>query len=171
MSSSQFHSISRDKFLVLAANLLHRALIEPARTEAKRVYRALAAGETVHLSTVQMENDSRAAFHLSLAHGEFCGSLNYSAFRASVAALIGNIARAVREEKELKVFNALNGGSAMIFGITAVTQVAGERNVMVLAADLRDDGEATVLQLMYLDPTQFAGVAVSAAGDADARAT
>jgi hypothetical protein len=82
-----------------------------------------------------------------------------------VTALIANIAQALREERELRVFNALNDGSAMIFGITAVTVDDNQRNVMVLAVDSSEAGEATVLQLMYLDPSQFAGGAAPAKAD------
>jgi len=53
----------------------------------------------------------------------------------------------------------------MIFGITAVTLEDGERNVMVLAADLCKEGDATLLQLMYLDPMQFAAASAPAQGD------
>ena len=165
MSLSQSQSISQDKFLLLSANLLHQAFIEAPRTDAKKVYKQLLTGETVNLTTVQMAQDARAAFHVSLSHSEFRGQLNFSAFRASVTGLVAKIAVALREEREVRVFNALNGGSAMIFGITAVTLEDGERNVMVLAADLCKEGDATLLQLMYLDPMQFAAASAPAQGD------
>jgi hypothetical protein len=118
------------------------------------------------LTTLQMTGGERAAFHLSLSHTEFCGTLNFSGFRASVSTLIARIASALRDEKEVQVFNALNGGGAMIFGLTAVTLEDGQRNVMVLAADPSVTAGATELQLMYLDPTQFsAGVAAPDDGD------
>jgi hypothetical protein len=156
MSHSPFQSIPQDKFLLLAADLLHKAFVESSRAQAKRVYKELVAGGGVNLTTPQLPDTSRGAFRLSLAHSEFRGSLSFGAFRASVTELIGNIARALREERKLKVFNALNGGSAMIFGVTALTLEQGERNVMVLAADTSEEGEAMLLQLMYLDAAQFA---------------
>lgn len=157
MAQTQVHSMPQDKFLLVAVNLLHKAFVEATRTEAKALYQQIASGEVVKLTTVQLEDKSTVTFHLSLSHSEYQGRLNFGAFRASVAALAGNIARALQEGRELKVFAALNGGNAIIFGITAVTLEDGKPNVMVLAADSRATGEGTVLQLMYLDPTQFAG--------------
>lgn len=162
MSQFQIQSIAQEKFLLVAVNLLQQSLVEAMRTDAKQRFNQLYTGNTIPLATVRMEDNSTAAFQLSLSHSEFQGKLNFGAFRASVSALIHNIARALREQKDIKVFNALNGGSAMIFGITAVTVETAQTNVMVLAADSRKDGGATSLQLMYLDPTQFAAAAGSA---------
>lgn len=162
MSHFQIQSIAQEKFLLVAVNLLQQSLVEAMRTDAKQRYNQLYDGATVPLASVRMEDNSIAAFQLSLSHSEFQGRLNFGAFRASVSALIHNIGRALQEQKAIKVFNALNGGSAMIFGITAVTVEKSQTNVMVLAADTRKDGGATSLQLMYLDPSQFAAPAESA---------
>jgi hypothetical protein len=156
MAQLQTQSLPRETFLLVAVNLLQKALVDVSRTQAKQLFNQIVAGKTVHLTTVRMEDNSTAAFRLSLAHDEFCGKLNYGAFRASILTLIGNISRVLREKQELRVFNALNGGAAMIFGITAVTVEDRQTNVMVLAADPGQDEDATTLQLMYLDPTQFA---------------
>jgi hypothetical protein len=164
MPQSQIQSMPQDKFLLVAVNLLHKAIVEATRTEAKALYQQIASEKVVNLTKVKLVDSSIATFQLSLSHSEFQGRLNFGAFRASVTALIANIAQALREERELKVLNALNGGSAMIFGITAVTQESSQRNVMVLAIDSSEEDEATILQLMYLDPTQFA------AGSAPAQA-
>jgi hypothetical protein len=166
MSQSQIQSMPQDKFLLVAMNLLHKAIVESTRTEAKTLYQQIASEKVVNLTKVKLVDNSIATFQLSLSHSEFQGRFNFGAFRASVTALIANIAQALREERELKVFNALNGGSAMMFGITAVTLEGSQRNVMMLAADSSEDGEATILQLMYLDPTQFAGGSASAQADA-----
>lgn len=166
MAQTQIHSMPQDQFLLVAVNLLHKAFIEAKRTEAKALYQQIAAGRTVKLTTVQMADTSRAAFHLSLSHSEFLGRLNFGAFRASVTALTANIARALQEQRELKVFSAQHGGNAVIFGITAVTIESDLRNVMVLAADTKEAGAATILQLMYLDPTQFAAGPATAQADA-----
>ncbi|CAA0098411.1 Uncharacterised protein [Halioglobus japonicus] len=168
MSQSQIQSMPQDKFLLVAVNLLHKAFIEATRTEAKALYKQIVGGEIVNLTRVQLVDDSTATFQLSLSHSEFQGRLNFGAFRASVTALVSNIAKALREERELKVFNALNDGSAMIFGITAVTVEDSKPNVMVLATDSSAQESATVLQLMYLDPTQFASAAGSAPPEATA---
>jgi hypothetical protein len=165
MAQTNVQSMPQDKFLLVAVNLLHKAFIEATRTEAKALYQQIAAEKVVNLTKVQLVDKSTAAFKLSLSQSEFQGRLNFGAFRASVTTLIANIAQALREERELKVFNALNGSGAMIFGITAVTIEDSQRNVMVLAIDSDGAGGATTLQLMYLDPAQFAGGAASAGAE------
>ena len=156
MTRFQTESLPQEKFLLVAVNLLNKAFVEATRTEAKKVYQQISGGEIVHLTTVHMADDSTARFNVSLAHSEFRGKLNYSAFRRSLGTLITNITQALRDERELKVFNAQNGGSAMIFGVTGVTREDDTANVMVMAADMGQREGATTLQLMYLDPTQFA---------------
>lgn len=156
MAQNQTHSISQEKFLMMSANLLHKAFIESLRTEAKNVYKEVAAGNAIHLSTVQMEDQSTMRVTLSLDQSEFQGKLNYGAFRASLATLIGNITQTLRDEKDFPVFNAEEGDATMIFGITAVTVEEDKPNVMVLGAELGGQGGATMLRLMYLDPEQFA---------------
>ena len=161
MASSQIQSMPQEKFLLVALNLLHTAFVEASRTEAKKLYSEIFQGSIVHLTSVKLADESIARFDLSLAHGEYQGSLNYGGFRASLAALISNISKVINEKKELRVFNAMNGGNAMIFGITAITHEDDKANVMVLAVDSGEEGGGTTLQLMYLNPTQFTNSQVS----------
>lgn len=155
MAPYQSQSISQDKFLLICNNLLHKAFIEAARTDAKKVYRVLAEGKRIYLTTVQMENKSTVRFNISLDKSEFRGKLNYSAFRASLATLIGHIAQVLEDQREVNVFNAQDNPSTMIFGITAVTLEDDQPNVMVLGADTADQGNEVMLRLLYLDPSQF----------------
>lgn len=162
MTSFQIQSMPQEKFLLVAVNLLHTAFVQATRTEAKQLYNEIFQGNIVHLTSVKLADDSIARFDLSLAHSEYQGGLNYGAFRASLTTLIGNISNVLNEGKELKVFNAQNGGAAVIFGITAVTREDDRANVLVLAADTGDEGGGTTLQLMYLNPEQFMGSKTSA---------
>jgi hypothetical protein len=155
MARFQTESLPQEKFLLVAVNLLHKAFVEATRTEAKKMYQQISGGDIVHLTTVRMADESTARFNVSLARSEFQGKLNYSAFRRSLEILITNITQALQDERELKVFTAQNGGSAMIFGVTAVTREDDTANVMVMAADMGEQEGATTLQLMYLDPAQF----------------
>jgi hypothetical protein len=161
MSQLQEQSISQDRFLTMAANLLHRAFIEASRTEAKKLYRALAEGQKVGLSRVEMEDKSILEVGLCLDHSEFRGKLNYGAFRASVATLLAQTAETLKEEKPVPTFTPQSGEGATIFGITAVTVEDDKPNVMVLASET--GAQATVmLQLMYVDPQQFNTVGATA---------
>jgi hypothetical protein len=161
----QTQSIEHDKFLILSANLIHKALVEPSRTAAKRLYRDLFDGQAVPLATVAMEDSARARFTLALEYSEFRGRLNFGAFQASVKTLLANIARTIKEDRDIRVFNSQGDTGAMIFGITGVTVDREQPNVMVLAAQPGRDSEITTLQLMYLDPAQFTQQASASTAD------
>ena len=148
-------SMPREKFLLMAANLLHRAFVDSTRTEAKNTYREIAEGMAVHLNTVQMEDGSTSRFAIRLDHSEYRGKINYGAFRASLGTLIGNIGQALKDEREVNVFNAQDNPATMLFGVTSVTLEDDIPNVMVLGAELGTRPGESVLNLMYLDPSQF----------------
>ena len=151
--------------MLIAVNLLHKAFVEAARTDAKNAFREISESRGIHLATVRMEDQSTSRFKLLLDHSEFQGKLNYGAFRASLATLITNITQALRDEREVNVFNAQGDANTMIFGVTAVTLEDDEANVMVLGADLGSAVGEVVLRLMYLDPRQFKAGEEVAAGE------
>jgi len=155
MPQYQSQSIPREKFMLMAVNLLHKAFVEAARTDAKNAFRDISESRDVNLATVRMEDESTSRFKLMLDHSEYQGKFNYGAFRGSLATLITNITQALRDEREVNVFNAQGDANTMIFGVTAVTLEDDKPNVMVLGADLGTAAGEVVLRLMYLDPKQF----------------
>ncbi|TGD76026.1 hypothetical protein E4634_00285 [Mangrovimicrobium sediminis] len=163
MAKYETKSLSRNQFLTVAVNLLHKALVESPRTDAKNLFKALAQGKRVALTNVQMEDKSTVRFDLALDHTEFHGNFNYSAFRASTRTLMANIAAAVQEDKEVSTFGAENNEDKMIFGIPAVTMEEGQPTVMVLAADLGGRDASVLLHLMYLGHEQFQQAAADGA--------
>lgn len=152
---AQTQTMPRQKFLTIAVNLLHKALLEANRTDAKQIYRELEKGTALQLTKVQMEDKSTVRFDLSLDHTEFRGNLNYGAFRASLLTLVANISQALREEKDITVFTANEDPNVMIFGVTGVTFEDEQPNVMVLSADAGTGQPSVLLRLMYLDYSQF----------------
>ncbi len=156
MPDTQTQSISQDKFLTMSANLLYRALLEPSRTEAKKLFRELATGREVHITDVRMEDQSTLRFLLSLDHSEVPGHLNYGAFRASLATLVHNIGEQLKaEDPRVPVFTPDDKPDVNLFGITAVTYEGSDPRVMVLGAEPRRAEGAMLLRLVYLDPAQF----------------
>ena len=151
----QSQEIGRDKFLIMSANLLHRALVEPSRADCKQLFKRLQKGEQVPLAAVEIKDAGHARFTLALENSEFRGTLNFSAFQSSLKALLGNIARTIEAKQDARVFNAQGDSGAMIFGITGVTFEGNQPNVLVLAAAPSPHSADTALQLMYLDPDQF----------------
>lgn len=155
MAQSAQHSIPRDKFLLIAVNLLHRQFIEAPRTEAKRLYGDLFEGRVLPLTRVRMEDDSIVDFGLELDHSEYEGKLNFGAWRGSLSILLENLSRALQQQQEVRVFAMEQRPESVLFGVTGVSVEKGQPNVMVLGADVADKPGSVLLRLMYLDHSQF----------------
>lgn len=156
MVSSARHNIPRNKFLLIAINLLHRNFIEADRTRAKRLFREIHEGRAAAITSVTMEDDSTVRFKLSLDYSEFGGHLNFSAFRAGLTTLLGNISRALQDKQEVSVFSMEHRPGSLLFGIMGVTAEGDRTNALALGADTQEQAGTVTLRLMYLDPRQFA---------------
>ena len=156
MAEYQTQSISREKFLIIAINLLHKSLVEANRTDAKNAFKVLTEGKSLVLSNVRMEDQSIVRFDVQLDGSEFVGNLNFGAFKTSLALLISNLSQALQAEKDIPAFTAQDGPETMMFGVTAVTYEDNQPNVMVLGSDSGTEQASVQLKLMYLDPAQFA---------------
>ena len=159
MAEYQTHSISREKFLVIAINLIHKALVEAARTDAKNAFKVLAEGKIMPLTNVRMEDESIVRFDVQLDGSEFVGNLNFGAFKTSVALLVSNLSKALQAEQDIPVFTAQESPEMLMFGVTAVTYEDSQANVMVLGSDSGSEQASVRLKLMFLDPEQFADAA------------
>lgn len=155
MASIHTQDMSREQFLTIAVNLLHRAFMQEKRTRAKRLFRDVAEGKRVALTNVEMEDKSTVRFDLSLDHSEYAGALNFAAFRNSLTVLLQNLANAVQEKREINTYGAEGNEGNMIFGVTGVTVERDTPAVMVLSAATGGRDAAVLLRLMYLDHQQF----------------
>ncbi len=155
MSQVQSQSLPRDKFLTMAANLLHQRLLDVPRTQAKNVFKEMTAGRVINLATVKMEDQSTVRFTVNLDYSEYKGKLNFSGFRSSLTLLISNLGRALNDNREITMFSAENDENSTIFGVTAVTQDDKTPNTMVLGANTAEGRPTVMLRLMYIDNSQF----------------
>ena len=155
MAGDNTQSIPQEQFLTMAGNLLHRAFVDSTRTKAKSIFREIAAGKIVPLTSVEMEDKSTVRFDITLDHSEYLGSINFGAFRSSVAVLIASLGENLKKEEQIKVFTEQDNPNAMIFGVTAVTQESKEPNIMVLGADMASGNPSVLLKLMYINHEQF----------------
>lgn len=162
MASDHTQSIPQEQFLTMAGNLLYRAFLDSGRTKAKNLYKEVAAGKVVPLTSVEMEDKSTVRFDISLDSSEYLGAINFGAFRASVKMLIASLGETLKKEEQVKVFSEQDNPNAMIFGVTGVTQEANQPNIMVLGADMSNDQALVLLKLMYINHEQFVAAADTA---------
>lgn len=154
MSTFQNVSMPPERFLTVAANVLHKSLLDAQRAQAKRVFNDISEGKRVALLNVQMDDDTQVRFDLSLDHSEFRGDrLNFRFFRNSVMSLVSALGQLLQQGAEVPTFSE-RGGSTMLLGVPGLTQDAGETNLMMVAVDLRKPGSVH-MKLQYMDPSQF----------------
>ncbi len=155
MSQNQSRSLPREQFLSLSGNLLYKAFQEASRTEAKRLFRDLARGEVPALTQVRMEDGSLVRFDLALDHSEYRGVINFGAFRSSLQSLITSIAKVLKEQQEIPMFDAEGQEGHSLFGVPGMMIDDEQLNVMMLGVDTATHRPAIILRLMYMDPAQF----------------
>ncbi len=155
MAEYQTQSISREQLMIMSINLLHRAFIEAPRTESKNLYRDIVEGNRVALTQVSMDDGGLLRFDVSLDHSEYEGTLNYSAFRDSLATVLASLATALQDNEEISIFSANEDPNTMIFGKTGVTVDKDVPAVMVVSAKIDAADASVLLQPMYLDYQQF----------------
>ena len=165
MSRIETQSMTREQFLTISVNLLHRAFIEATRTDAKNLFKAISDGQRVALTNVEMADKATVRFDLGLDHSEYEGSLNFGAFRASLTALLGKLASAIKAKEEIVTFGAEGDAENVIYGVTGVTVERNVPSVMVLSSHTGGKEPAILLRLMYLDYQQFLASQQEDAGD------
>jgi hypothetical protein len=154
-------TLTEEQFATVCCNILHKALIETPRTTSKRVFRELDAGTRVMLTRLKMEDDSMTRIDLTLSTDAFRGTLNYSTFRDALQILLSRFRDHLTAEKPLPALRALDeAGEATLerrlYGITAPIVSGAEINVLMLGVDPHPSEAIVLLELMFVDPEQFA---------------
>jgi len=153
MSKFQQHSLSQEKFLTVANNVIFKSLLETQRSNAKNIYREISEGKRVALMKIRMDEESESRFDLTLDHSEFRGKLNFGAFRASVQALVGSVSELLGSDTKISTFTDQNTGN-VLFGVPGYTQEGDRFNALMLVADVGVAG-TVLLRLQYMNPEQF----------------
>lgn len=162
---TQTQSLSTDKFLTISINLLNKAFLEASRTDAKRVYRSIEDGKTVPLTHLEMEDKSRVRFDLALDHTQYQGKLSYSSFRTGLTLLIARIADMLRAGEEFRTLQNEQNPRSVMFAVPVATTENDRPSVLVLGAESRSGEASLLLNLCYLDPTQFEAEQARSAAD------
>lgn len=160
MSLYRTQSISQDKLLAIAANLLDKAFFDTNRVLAKRRYQALEKGNRVFLVNMAMEGGSELQVDMRLDRTELRNKLNFSAFRDVIGQLLVAISQQLKAKQSLPVFSSEDKGR-WSYLIPAVHRGTEFDDVLILGLDTRRPGTLT-LELQFIDPAQFQPQAVSA---------
>ena len=169
MASYETHTLSTEKFLTVATNILHKAFVESPRTTAKNVFTTIFDGKRASLVTLKMEDDSESRFDLSLDHSEFRGKLNFGVFKSILGNMLVQLAEHVQAGKDIPVFTDEASGNVM-FGLPGLFENKGDVNALLLGADLNSPGVVN-LMLQFVEPEQFFRAAESEAPTTDSDAT
>lgn len=153
MSNFPSHTLTTEKFLTVATNILHKAFVEGSRTSAKNVYSSIVDGKRVSLVTLKMDDDSESRVDVTLDHSEFRGKLNFGVFKSILTHMLVQIAEFVKSEKQVPVFTDEESGN-LLFGVPGIFDNKGEINALLLGADLGGQG-LIHLQLQFVEPDQF----------------
>jgi len=156
--------LDSNQLATVAANLLNQGILEAERTNAKRIFRELEAKRRVSLTTLKMEDGGTVRMDLSLDAAAFNGTLNFSAWRDGVMALVAQLADDLRAEKSLPVFKPIESADALsteeaglnLIGCVGATTHDGTVNTLMLGIRPDPAKPIVTLRLVYVDPTQFA---------------
>lgn len=153
MALYRTQSITPEKLLVIAANILHKAFFECTRLEAKRRYQFVHDGRTVFLLKLRVDDGSELEVNLNLERSELRGKLNFSVFRNLVGQLLNAYADQLNKKLTLNTFSD-EERKRWVYLIPAVAQADSQLNMLVLAANMAQPGVLN-LELMFIDPAQF----------------
>ncbi len=153
MSSYETHTLPTEKFLTVAANILHKTFAETPRTTAKNVFTTVFGGKRASLVTLKMEDDSESRFDLSLDHSEFRGKLNFGVFKSILGHMLSQLSEYLQSGKEIPVFTDKDSGD-VLFGLPGFFENKGDVNALLLGADLNTPG-LVILKLQFVEPEQF----------------
>ena len=163
-------TMNKDKVLeanqlaTIAANLLHQGILEADRTTAKRIFREVEAGRKVTLTNLRMEDGGTIRIDLVLDARAFNGTLNFSAWRDGVLALVAKLSDELKTEKPLPVFKPLEGQDGMpdgdlnlnLIGCIGGTSHDGVVNTIMLGISPDPAQPVVTFSLVYVPPGQFA---------------
>lgn len=138
----------------MATNILYKAFIDSPADIRKNAYKAIYDGNKLYLTTVEMQDGSQLPFYLDLDHSDYSGEISFSAFDTSIRLLIAKLEKTLNDkEKGIMVYEPQRQPNKLTFGVAAVTQEAGENNVLVLGCC----SGRILLNLTYIKDNDYTG--------------
>lgn len=153
-------TMTYDQLGQLTAHLLNKAFFETTRTVSKGVFRRLVDGELVPITQLEFEGDETVQLNMKLHMSAYRGDINYTRFRDGLVALLKELLTALSKEGALKTFTANDANGVAtdtrLLGASGPTQHGEDINVLMVAMTPSKSEPKIVVELMYMDPDQFA---------------
>ena len=156
------YTLTEHQLATISANILHQTLIEVSRTVGKRLFRELESGTRIAVTQLPMEDGSEVRVDLKLDCSEFRGALNFSLFRDSVLALLSRLSDILRDaESALPVMRLMDEAGQTtserrLFAVPGVIVLDDVPNMLMMGATPSPSEPVILIELMYIDPDQFA---------------
>ena len=155
--------LEANQLATIAANLLNNGILETDRTTAKRIFRELEGSRKVTLTHLKMEDGGTVRMDLAMDARSFNGSLNFSAWRDGVLALVARLSDDLRPGNPLPVFKPLDNDEQMpdgesdlnLIGSVGGTNHDGMVNAIMLGIAPDPERPIVTFSLVYVDPDQF----------------
>ena len=159
MSNSSSLKLSNNEVAAVMGNLLKLAFFENTRTNAKRSYRELEDGKKLRLPALTVAEDSRVEVTLTMDMSERRGKLAFSSFKQHLAAVLERMAIEMQDNDVPML--ASDDGMQRVINLPIAHKTGGHINVLALGFHLQQ--AELEINLLFLDPAQFASQGASAA--------
>lgn len=151
--------IDMAQFLTLSVNTLHNYFFNVPKEKSRRLYKEIAAGESVGIATLTVGDTKESGskengikLKLCLDQSEFKGHLTFHLFQGALGMMLRNIADKIQRKADLNIFTSNETGEILIH-LPGLVEDRGHLNVLVMGIAPSKTG--ALIKLQFLDSDQF----------------
>lgn len=146
--------IDMGQFLTISVNTLHNYFFKVPREKSRRLFKEIAAGDSVGVATLTLNEDKSKSIKLKLAldHSEYRGHLTFHLFQRVLEQMLRNIADRLQRKADLNIFTSEQTGEILIH-LPGLIEDRGHLNVLVMGIAPSKSG--ALIKLQFLDAEQF----------------
>lgn len=156
--------IDMAQFLALSVNTLHNYFFNVPKEKSRRLYKEIAAGESVGIATLTVGDNKEPGskepgskengikLKLCLDQSEFKGHLTFHLFQGALGMMLRNIADKIQRKADLNIFTSSETGEILIH-LPGLVEDRGHLNVLVMGIAPSKTG--ALIKLQFLDSDQF----------------
>jgi len=140
--------IDMAQFLTLSVNTLHNYFFNVPKEKSRRLYKEIAAGESVGIATLTVGDTKESGskepgnkepgskengikLKLCLDQSEFKGHLTFHLFQGALGMMLRNIADKIQRKADLNIFTSSETGEILIH-LPGLVEDRGHLNVLVM---------------------------------------